>query len=91
MRAGLYEKWNTQYTCTIITTKPNELMEDIHDRMPVILTDENEKEWLNPKNTDPDYLQSLLQPYDPNDMEAYQVSSLVNSPKNNSPELIDSH
>lgn len=52
------------YTCTIITTKPNELMEDIHDRMPVILTDENEKEWLNPKNTDLDYLQSLLQPYD---------------------------
>lgn len=52
--AGLYEKWNTPegnplYTCTIITTKPNELMEDIHDRMPVILTDKNEKEWLNPK------------------------------------------
>ncbi|WP_412055643.1 SOS response-associated peptidase [Bacillus inaquosorum] len=94
--AGLYEKWNTPegnplYTCTIITTKPNELMEDIHDQMPVILTDVNEKEWLNPKNTDPDYLQSLLQPYDPNDMEAYQVSSLVNSPKNNSPELIESH
>lgn len=94
--AGLYEKWNTPegnplYTCTIITTKPNELMEDIHDRMPVILTDKNEKEWLNPKNTDPDYLQSLLLPYDANDMEAYQVSSLVNSPKNNSPELIESH
>ncbi|WHY22626.1 SOS response-associated peptidase [Bacillus halotolerans] len=94
--AGLYEKWNTPqgnplYTCTIITTKPNELMENIHDRMPVILTDENEKEWLNPKNTDPDYLQSLLQPYDADDMEAYQVSSLVNSPKNNSPELIESH
>ncbi|MEN7436429.1 SOS response-associated peptidase [Bacillus velezensis] len=94
--AGLYEKWNTSegnplYTCTIITTKPNELMEDIHDRMPVILTDESEKEWLNPKNTDPDYLQSLLLPYDSDDMEAYQVSPLVNSPKNNSPELIESH
>ncbi|MGG1446421.1 SOS response-associated peptidase [Bacillus subtilis] len=94
--AGLYEKWNTPvgnplYTCTIITTKPNELMEDIHDRMPVILTDENEKQWLNPKNTDPDYLQSLLLPYDADDMEAYQVSSLVNSPKNNSSELIESH
>ncbi|MGG0773735.1 SOS response-associated peptidase [Bacillus rugosus] len=94
--AGLYEKWNTPegnplYTCTIITTKPNELMENIHDRMPVILTDENEKEWLNPKNTDSDYLKSLLLPYDADDMEAYQVSSLVNSPKNNSPELIESH
>ncbi|MBL3647052.1 MULTISPECIES: SOS response-associated peptidase [Bacillus] len=94
--AGLYEKWKTPegnplYTCTIITTKPNELMEGIHDRMPVILTHDNEKEWLNPKNTDPDYLPSLLQPYDADDMEAYQVSSLVNSPKNNSPELIESH
>ncbi|MEC2221215.1 hypothetical protein P9G74_20765, partial [Bacillus subtilis] len=55
------------------------------------LTDENEKECLNPKNTDPEDPQSLLQPYDADDMEAYQVSSLVNSPKNNSPELIESH
>ncbi|CAL8901953.1 SOS response-associated peptidase [Bacillus sp. FSL R7-0651] len=94
--AGLYEKWNTQdgntlFTCTIITTKPNELMEDIHDRMPVILTQGSEKEWLNPKNSDTDYLKSLLKPYAAHDMEAYQVSSLVNSPKNNSPELIQSH
>ncbi|MFP7233956.1 SOS response-associated peptidase [Bacillus subtilis] len=92
--AGLYEKWKTNqgtplYTCTIITTKPNEFMKDIHDRMPVILTHDHEKEWLNPQHTDPNYLQSLLLPYDPDDMEAYQVSSLVNSPKNNSPELLD--
>lgn len=66
-------------------------MENIHDRMPVILNYEYEKEWLNPKNTDPDYLKSLLLPYDADDMEAYQVSSLVNSPKNNSPELIEAH
>lgn len=94
--AGLYEKWitqdgNTLFTCTIITTKPNELMEDIHDRMPVILTQGSEKEWLNPKNSDTDYLKSLLKPYAAHDMETYQVSSLVNSPKNNSPELIQSH
>ncbi|MDM5298136.1 SOS response-associated peptidase [Bacillus pumilus] len=94
--AGLYESWkspdgNPLYTCTIITTKPNELVEDIHDRMPVILTHGKEKDWLNPKNTDTDYLQSLLQPYAADDMEAYQVPSLVNSPKNNSPELIQSH
>ncbi|MCY9029075.1 SOS response-associated peptidase [Bacillus inaquosorum] len=91
--AGLYEKWKTNqgtplYTCTIITTKPNELMKDIHDRMPVILTHDHEKEWLNPQHTNPDYLQSLLVPYDADDMEAYQVSSLVNSPKNNSSELL---
>ncbi|MCY8974053.1 SOS response-associated peptidase [Bacillus atrophaeus] len=94
--AGLYEKWNSPqgnpiYSCTIITTKPNELMEDIHDRMPVILPHDNQTAWLNPQNTDAAYLQSLLLPYDADDMEAYQVSSLVNSPKNNSPELIESH
>ncbi|MBY4604152.1 MULTISPECIES: SOS response-associated peptidase [Bacillus] len=92
--AGLYEKWKTHqgdplYTCTIITTTPNELMKDIHDRMPVILTHDQEKEWLNPLNTDSDDLQSLLLPYDADDMEAYQVSPLVNSPKNNSPALLD--
>ncbi|MDL5141564.1 SOS response-associated peptidase [Bacillus atrophaeus] len=94
--AGLYEKWNSPqgnpiYSCTIITTKPNELMEDIHDRMPVILPHDNQKTWLNPQNTDAAYLRSLLLPYDADDMEAYQVSSLVNSPKNNSPELIESY
>ncbi|MCY9406299.1 SOS response-associated peptidase, partial [Bacillus spizizenii] len=73
--AGLYEKWKTHqggplYTCTIVTTTPNELMKDIHDRMPVILTHDQEKEWLNPLNTDPDDLQSLLMPYDADDMEA---------------------
>ncbi|APH68765.1 SOS response-associated peptidase [Bacillus sp. LR_5] len=92
--AGLYEKWKTHqgdplYTCTIITTTPNELMKDIHDRMPVILTHDHEKEWLNPLNTDPDDLKNLLLPYDADDMEAYEVSPLVNSPKNNSPELLD--
>ncbi|BEV37473.1 SOS response-associated peptidase [Bacillus stercoris] len=92
--AGLYEKWNTHqgdplYTCTIITTEPNELMKDIHDRMPVILARDFEKEWLNPHNTNPEYLQSLLVPYEADDMEAYRVSSLVNSPKNNSSELLD--
>ncbi|MEC0612648.1 SOS response-associated peptidase, partial [Bacillus spizizenii] len=92
--AGLYEKWKTHqgdplYTCTIITTTPNELMKDIHDRMPVILTYDQEKEWLNPLNTEPDDLQSLLMPYNADDMEAYQVSPLVNSPKNNSLELLD--
>ncbi|PJZ01169.1 hypothetical protein CPT06_06095 [Bacillus vallismortis] len=92
--AGLYEVWKTPQgtplgTCTIITTTPNGFMKDIHDRMPVILTHRDEKEWLNPSHTDPAHLQHLLKPYDGDDMEAYQVSSLVNSPKNNSPELLD--
>lgn len=51
--AGLYEKWKTHqggplYTCTIVTTTPNELMKDIHDRMPVILTHDQEKRVAEP-------------------------------------------
>ena len=46
--AGIWERWkspegNTVFTCTIITTTPNKLMQDIHDRMPVILRPEDEK------------------------------------------------
>ncbi len=76
------------FTCTIITTTPNELMAPIHDRMPLILTKENEKIWLNPEITDDDLLNSLLKPYPSMQMDAYEVSSIVNNPKNSSPDCI---
>ncbi|NRD79524.1 SOS response-associated peptidase [Bacillus sp. BRMEA1] len=91
--AGIWEHWKSpegksHYTCSVITTIPNKLMEDIHNRMPVILRQDDEKTWLNPSITDMQILQRLLEPYDENEMEAYEVSSLVNSPANNSIELI---
>jgi putative SOS response-associated peptidase YedK len=91
--AGLWESWtsvagDTIYSCTIITTKPNHLMESIHDRMPVILKPEHEKIWLDRSIEDTEYLNQLLVPYSPEEMEAYEVSSLVNSPKNENAELI---
>ena len=91
--AGLWESWTspegeTVHSCSILTTKPNELMASIHDRMPVILSKEAEKIWLDPKVQDIDLLESLLVPFDEGELEAYQVSSEVNSPKNNHPELI---
>ncbi len=90
--AGLWETWKsndeTIHSCTIITTKPNELVADIHDRMPVILKPQAEQTWLAPSITDTNQLNSLLIPFDTNSMEAYQVSPLVNSPKNNSMDLI---
>ncbi|WP_040229014.1 SOS response-associated peptidase [Bhargavaea cecembensis] len=91
--AGLWETWvfpegERIHSCTAITTKPNSLMAGIHDRMPVILPREREQEWLDPENRDADALLALLAPYDAGRMEAYEVSSAVNSPKNNSPELI---
>ncbi|WP_071458486.1 SOS response-associated peptidase [Bacillus massilinigeriensis] len=91
--AGLWEQWKSPegksiYSCSVITTTPNELMAGIHDRMPVILKPEDEQTWLNPENSDAKALSQLLLPLDHNRMEAYEVSSLVNSPKNNSIELI---
>jgi putative SOS response-associated peptidase YedK len=91
--AGLWERWKsplgkTVYSCSVITTAPNKLMEDIHNRMPVILTPEDEKVWLNSNTNDLNHLHQLLKPLSEDLMEAYEVSQLVNSPKNNSPNLI---
>jgi putative SOS response-associated peptidase YedK len=91
--AGLWERWKSPegkviYTCTVITTSGNEVMKDIHERMPVILKPEDEKIWLNREITDFDPLHPLLKPYPSDMMEAYEVSHLVNSPKNNSPNLL---
>ncbi len=71
----------------IITTEPNELMEKIHNRMPVILRREDEDDWLNPDITEPKKLEKILSPYPTDEMEAYPISSQVNSPKNNYPEI----
>ena len=63
-------------------------MLDIHDRMPAILTNEAEDLWLDQGIDDPNLLKSLLGPYDSKLMKAYEISSLVNSPKNNVAEII---
>lgn len=73
-----------------MTTEANSLVQDIHDRMPVILTKENEKEWLNPSLQDKEVLKGMLIPYDATLMEAYPVSNEVNSPKNNHIGLLNS-
>lgn len=92
--AGLWEHWKSPdghsvYSCTIITTSANHLMKKFHNRMPVILKPEDEQKWLNPSNTDMKNLSDLLKPLPEDLMEAYEVSNLVNSTKNNSPKLIE--
>ncbi|MFC5469319.1 SOS response-associated peptidase [Cohnella suwonensis] len=92
--AALYDTWMSPdgrkiSTCTIITTTPNGLMADIHDRMPVILRPEDEAEWLARGNEDVARLTGLLVPYDAAKMRAYPVSPLVGNVKNDSPELIE--
>ena len=91
--AGLYEIWTPPLgeklvTCTIITTQPNALMGSIHDRMPVILGQDERQEWLDSEQRDTPRLLSLLKPYPADEMTARPVSRLVNNPRNDSAELI---
>jgi putative SOS response-associated peptidase YedK len=89
---GLWESWNSPEgtkieSCTIITTSPNKLIRKIHDRMPVILSPEHYELWLQ-DSTPEHVLQQLLVPYPAEKIEAFQVSTEVNSPNNNSPACI---
>lgn len=90
--AGLWEKWDKGpeplETFTIITTENNELIEPIHNRMPVILHEKDESLWLDPELKDPEKLIPLLKPYPSEEMELYEVSTIVNSPRNDVPECI---
>jgi len=91
--AGLWEMWRPKegeaiLSCTIITTTPNELLEPIHNRMPVILKPEDYALWLSTQEQAPDQLSALLAPYPAAMMRAYPVSKLVNDPKNDSPECV---
>ena len=79
---------NSIPTCAIITTSANELLRPIHHRMPVILPREMEGFWLDRSIQDPGALRSVLTPYPDDAMEAYEVSTLVNSVANDGPELI---
>lgn len=93
--AGLWEAWRppggegeTLFTCTILTTAANELVQPVHDRMPVILTQEALDLWLD-REVPGDGVASLLRPYPAREMEAYEVSPRVNSVANDDPELIE--
>jgi putative SOS response-associated peptidase YedK len=91
--AGLWDTWTAPdeeaiRTCTIITTEANDLLKPMHDRMPVILSREAEAIWLDPTIQDPAILLPLLTPYPAHEMEAYPVSRLVNSPRNDTPDCI---
>lgn len=91
--AGLWEYWNSPYgdpvlSCTIITTSPNLLVAPIHNRMPVILPKDAIDSWLKPGEAAPDELDHLLAPYPADSMEAYPVSTVVNSPANDIPQCI---
>lgn len=73
--------------CAIITTEPSALVSRVHDRMPAILKPEAEGEWLN-LDTTPEQALELIQSYPADEMRAYEVSTIINSPARDSPEVI---
>jgi putative SOS response-associated peptidase YedK len=76
-------------TVCLITTAPNELMEPIHDRMPVIVPPEQYPEWLDPGNKDIETLKAFISPYDPERMTAYPVSKAVSNARNEGAALVE--
>jgi putative SOS response-associated peptidase YedK len=91
--AGLCDEWErpdgtTLKTFTIITTSPNQLVSQFHDRMPAILPRDQIDAWLDPNTLIADMLQ-MLKPFSHQAMEALPVKNLVNSVKNNDARLIE--
>ena len=91
--AGLWETWkdlqgNVVPSCTIITTAANDFLSPIHNRMPVILPRESEELWLDMGIGDATIFAGILTPYPDEDMDAYEVSTLVNYAGNDSLEVI---
>lgn len=90
--AGLWEVWRKGdgpplRTVTVLTTTCCEALRAIHDRMPVIVPREAQQRWLGEDGADA--LRDLLVPYEGTDLEAYEVSTLVNNPANDVPECLE--
>jgi putative SOS response-associated peptidase YedK len=98
--AGLYELWRDKslgdddpdawlWSAAIITTSAPDKLGRIHDRMPMIIDPGSWADWLDPDNTDPGDLRSLLLPAASEELESYPVSTEVNSVRHNGPGLIE--
>jgi putative SOS response-associated peptidase YedK len=89
--AGLWDRWRDAggevlETCAILTTKPNSLVADVHDRMPVILRQGDYDLWLDPGVTNVALVAECLQPFRSGLMKKYPVSTRVNRPENDDQE-----
>ena len=96
--AGVWEIWHDPAqgddaprirTCSIITTRANELVAPVHDRMPVVLAESAWAEWFDRDNHDVEKLHGLLVPAPNDELEAWPVATLVNKADNNGPELVE--
>jgi len=91
--AGLWDRWREPTgtvieSCSILTTTPNWLLADIHDRMPVILRKVNYDAWLDPAFRSVNALAELLVPFDAAQMRCYPVSTRVNAVANDDPDCV---
>jgi putative SOS response-associated peptidase YedK len=89
--AGLWDGWKDASgqwikTCSILTTVPNAVTANIHDRMPVILDRESYDLWLDPGMQDVAAISELLKPYDPRLMRCCPVSTRINNVANDDEE-----
>ena len=75
-------------SCTILTTRPNRLMAELHDRMPVILEGEQLERWLDPSVQSASALRDVFEPFPAEAMTAYPVGRSVNSPQHDEAALI---
>jgi len=92
--AGLYERWRGEDgreidSCTILTTEANDLLRPIHDRMPVMLRRSDFDLWLDPDVRKAELRTKLFAPYPAEEMTAHPVSTLVNRPTVDTPEIIN--
>jgi putative SOS response-associated peptidase YedK len=92
--AGLWENWRSPAgerirSFAIVTTEPNELCAQLHNRMPVVLAPEAWPAWLGEEPADQAHLKALLAPYPSDDMTCWPVSARVGNVKNNDPSLIE--
>ena len=92
--AGLWARWEPAESdpiesCTIITTQPNELVANIHNRMPVILDPTMYEPWLDPSFQNREFLESILRPFPADHMMVVPVSTLVNSPRHDAPQCLE--
>lgn len=89
---GVWDRWRqggqVMESCAIITTASNTHLARLHDRMPLVIAGDDRESWLS-RETAPEKLPSLLDPYATDDLEMYEVSTLVNRPDNDSEECIE--
>jgi putative SOS response-associated peptidase YedK len=89
--AGIWDSWKapsgqTIESCSILTATPNDLLADLHTRMPVILPPRHYDVWLTAPVSEAQRLAELLLPFDSRLMKRHWVSSFVNKPQNDTPE-----